>query len=309
MNIKNKKPQYRHSHPFRVDVLNIKHYSAHYHDDFEMIYCLSGKVSIRTSNRNVMLSADDTLSIDPGDIHCLYSDTDNVTMILNLDLDKLALPEFVPDNCFFSCETQNCMPFQVEAMKKIKKILLSTAYSMLSEQSMPDSYYMDMADMLMKYMVKYFDWLSFIPDPYFENKPFNNRLHDIMKYCFENCSEKITARDIAARENINRNYLSQFMKKTGFNGFKSMITYFRCYHAERLLLTTDKTATEISHMVGFSNPKYFYQNFRKWWNITPIQLRLWYRSFQEQKEIFSELPPQISTDLLKDKIVAEYIRI
>ena len=46
-----------------------------------------------------------------------------------------------------------------------------------------------------------------------------------------------------------------------------MINYFRCYRDERLLLTTDKTAIEISHMVGFSNPKYFYSNFRKWWDI------------------------------------------
>lgn len=43
--------------------------------------------------------------------------------------------------------------------------------------------------------------------------------------------------------------------------------------AAHLLKTTDMTAQEIMYQVGFSNNAYFYREFSKRYNISPIEYR------------------------------------
>lgn len=97
------------------------------------------------------------------------------------------------------------------------------------------------------------------------------------------------------------------MKKTSFNGFKAMMNFFKCYRAEHMLLTTDKTTLDISHIAGFSDPKYFYLNFKKIYQITPSQLQNWYRNYQKEETDVQVLPKAEALSLLTEKIITDYI--
>lgn len=308
MDIKNIETKFLPKTPISVSIQKIQHYPAHFHEnELELIYCLKGTVQLRTSHRTVSLAEDDIFSIDTEDIHCFYSDNDNVLLILHIDLTKIDMPEFDSDLFFFTCETQNLHDSQKKAIRKIKQIILASAYTYVSGRTTAPNYYTDIATVLIKYMIKYFDWLSFIPDPYLKNSQFLERCRHIMRYCLDNWDQKISSEEIARKENINKNYLSQFMKKTSFNGFKAMVNFFKCYRAEHLLLTTDKTTLEISYITGFSDPKYFYLNFKKFYQVTPSQLQSWYRNYQNKETDFQPLPNTEALSLLTEKIIADYI--
>lgn len=308
MDIKNIKTKFLPKKPISVSIQKIRHYPAHFHEnELELIYCLKGTVSLRTSHRIVSLAEDDIFSIDADDIHCFYSDSDTVLLILHIDLRRIDIPGFDPDLFFFTCETQNLRDSQRNAMKKIRQIILASAYTHISRQTTTPDYYTDTATQLLKYMIQYFDWLSFIPDPYLNNSQFLERFRHIMRYCLDHWDQKINSEEIAQKENINKNYLSQFMKKNSFSGFKAMLNFFKCYRAEHLLLTTDKTTLEISHITGFSDPKYFYLNFKKFYQLTPSQLRNWYRNYQKKETEFQSLPKAEALSLLTEKIIADYI--
>lgn len=191
MNIKNIETKFLPKTPISVSIQHIRHYPAHFHkDELELLYCLKGTIQLRTSHRTVTLTEDDIFSIDTEDIHCLYTDRDNVLLILNIDLTKIDIPEFDPELFFFACETQNLQDSQKKAIKKIKQMMLSTAYNYISGQRPASNYYTDTATLLIKWMIKYFDWLSFVPDPYLENRPFLERFRHIMRYCLDHWTQK-----------------------------------------------------------------------------------------------------------------------
>lgn len=52
-----------------------------------------------------------------------------------------------------------------------------------------------------------------------------------------------------------------------------MLSYRRANMSEPLLLGTDSTIVQISEECGFSDVKYFYSAFKKWYNCTPAQFR------------------------------------
>lgn len=267
--------------PIETSIQKITHQETHYHDNaVELIFCLEGTVSLRASHRHVTLQKNDVYSMDVGDIHCLYSDCDNLILIVHLN----TLNEFVSKerllNCFFHCETLNMRYFQKESMYKVKDLMLAAALLDTNDDYETSDDHKEITGQLIDLLINHFDWLSFIWDPMGDNHIFQERIHRILRYCMENYSHKISVSSLARREHINENYFSSFMKKTSFYNFSSMLNFIRCDGAERLLLTTDENIIEISSICGFSDPKYFYKHFREWWKISPAKLRKWYREYE-----------------------------
>jgi AraC-like DNA-binding protein len=55
--------------------------------------------------------------------------------------------------------------------------------------------------------------------------------------------------------------------------FTNYLNYIRITEAEKLLLTTEMTMTEIAQETGFSSSSYFIQQFKQYKNISPSQFR------------------------------------
>lgn len=293
--------------PISTALYSIRHYNGHYHDDIlEIIYCLDGEINIRSAHRVITLHKGEILTLDPGDIHCLWSETDNVILITHIDINKLTLPIDVAQICFFACESAEAFDYQLESLHEIKQVILSLAFANAVNMNIPCSADTRLAMHIMDLMIRKFDWLSFMWDPYFENKILKERFYKIIEFCAKNYSQNITLKQMAKKEQISENYLSLFLKKMSFGGFRNMLGYIRCFNAERMLLTTNDTALNISHKCGFSDPKYFYKYFNHMWSETPNQLRKWYHNFGAMHDV-STLERNRVIQLLKDEIVTEQL--
>ncbi len=83
----------------------------------------------------------------------------------------------------------------------------------------------------------------------------------------------LTESEAAAACGMSTAYFSRLFKRTMKTSFSAYLAKVRLREAERLLLLTDRSVTDIAHAVGFSTASYFISLFRKEHRITPYQYR------------------------------------
>lgn len=314
--IENEEITYIDNSPLGVRLYRAVHSTPHMHPDaLELLYCLEGSVDLVSGYEQVSLSRGDVFSVDNEDVHCVYSDKPNLILSLYLDLTKMKDGYDYLTHIYFSCESPRLHSFQKQPMERLKDILLATAYLAMSEDgggvggSAPEAavspqVYQDVAEDIMTLLLHYFDWFNFINDPSYANTWLQERFYRISSYCQENYMNKITIAEMARMEFVNPNYFSQFFRNTIFGGFNVMLNFIRCFSAEHLLLTTELPVSEISARCGFSDPKYFYKHFKRWWGRTPQQHRIWYKNYMKQAPDLFDLPAEESFEFLEKYMAA-----
>ncbi|MFD1818374.1 Helix-turn-helix domain-containing protein [Pseudarcicella hirudinis] len=91
----------------------------------------------------------------------------------------------------------------------------------------------------------------------------------------ENLREKglPTVSYLAEKVNMSPNYLSDLLKKeTGMNA-QDRIHYYLIEEAKKLLLTSDKSISELAFLLGFEYPQYFSRLFKAKTGKTPMEFR------------------------------------
>jgi AraC-like DNA-binding protein len=79
----------------------------------------------------------------------------------------------------------------------------------------------------------------------------------------------ISLQEIAENVNLSPSHLSaQFKSKMGVS-YVRYLTVIRLQEAEKLLLTTGKSVTEVAAQIGYPNVTNFYRHFRKQFDTTP----------------------------------------
>ena len=306
--------RYKNDLPFQAELSKVTNLIPHRHEkELELVYCLEGTVHLEAAEQKETLHAGQLHSIDFGDIHCLWSDEDNTTLIFHLDLTRAPNWTYL-ENVFFSCEDNHLYPYQYEAMERIKDIVLSLSYKYFTGDLNDRERFSEPLSELVEVLVKYFNWFNYENQDDYMNVDLYERFHRVLAYCFNNYEMKITVSQLAAQESINRNYFSQFIGKTVFSSFSNMVNYIRCWHAEDLLLTTNMPNAEISYACGFSDPKYFYAAFKDLWGCTPSEHRQQYEEYYQEclRDPFNRknettLPYRRAALILKDFILNWHI--
>ena len=98
-------------------------------------------------------------------------------------------------------------------------------------------------------------------------------IYKALEYIHKNFCSDITAADCCRYVGLSYSYFSRLFKKVVGKGFSEYVNYLRCSRAEKLLLTTGKSVSEISAECGFSDTGYFIQRFKKERGVTPACLR------------------------------------
>lgn len=280
--------------PLAVSVINARRFPAHVHSSaLELIFCLQGSATVVTAHQHLPILANELLTFDREDLHCIYSDQDNLLAIVNLDLRRSDRYSWeLLQYLFFSCATVVCRPFQKPYHDQVRSILAAILYAYALDEPHNGCHFTAAYKKLLSLLVNEFSW-PYKSDLDSEmNDEIRERLNSINAYVQQHYMEKITISQLSRLNNISENYFSQFMKKTTYGGFKEMLAYIRCYHAESLLLNTDLSGQEISARCGFSSTKYFYKWFRKFWGKSPLQHKKWYERYAASGDDYQIIPPE-----------------
>lgn len=112
-----------------------------------------------------------------------------------------------------------------------------------------------------------------LKEKHLSKKTAANSIGEAIHFIHNHYQEDISAEQAAARANMSISYFSLLFKQvTGFT-FLDYLTGYRMERACFLLLNTELKTYEIAEKVGYGDPRYFSQVFRKRLNFTPSEYR------------------------------------
>lgn len=101
--------------------------------------------------------------------------------------------------------------------------------------------------------------------------------HQLVKavkdYIDEHYTEQLSLQTVSAHFYINKEYLAKLFKETYGFTVNSYISIVRVTRAKEMLRFTDKTISEISYAVGYSDVNYFSRAFKRVEGISPKAYR------------------------------------
>ena len=273
----------------------------------EIIFCLKGSVKFSYAYEEFTLHAGEYISVDK-DAYYLYDGQDNMCVSLYFDL--LQYEEKYPfiGNTLFVCEglAETSLRFPTPEHERLKGMMI--ALLRFIREGGDETKVSEATGKIVDLFIKHFDIFFFHSGEKFGEKggEMLMRLHEINDYLHKHIKEKITVGDIAAQLNFTEGYMSEYMRKASV-GFRGMLSYIRANASESLLLNTDKTILEISEECGFSDVKYYYSAFKRWYNCTPKQFRDQYGRASEEKLRYFELDD--ISDLIDDLMKQHYMQM
>lgn len=118
------------------------------------------------------------------------------------------------------------------------------------------------------------DWLldklsRVMPVPGTETSQPKQIIPSIMEYVKQYYDQTIHLQDFATKHHVSIGHLSKLFKAETGTNFSDYIIQVRMAKAQELIAGGYKKISEISKLVGYEDPKFFSQTFKKWLGVTP----------------------------------------
>jgi len=99
------------------------------------------------------------------------------------------------------------------------------------------------------------------------------RLRGVLDFIRKNYQEKLTLEQVADVACMSPQYFCRFFKRVTGNSLTDYVLRLRIDRSMELLLSTDKSVTEIAYEVGFGGHSYFDRIFRRLIGVSPHEFR------------------------------------
>lgn len=289
--------------PLSISIYSVEKTPTHIHDRgyLEIIFCLQGSVRFAYGYEEFTLHAGEYISVDK-DAYYLYDGRDNLCVSFLFELERYAKEHPYICDTLFVCEglAETTMGFPTKAHNRLKGMLIGLLKYMAEEAD--EDKIARISAGIIKLFVECFDIFFFhAGDPEADKTDFLG-LQKVNAYMHTHLREKVTIGDLARILNFTEGYMSEYMRKNSI-GFREMMSYIRANESEHYLMNTDKTILEISEECGFSDVKYYYSAFRRWYKCTPKQFRDQYRRSAEEKIEYLKLEDIAN---VVDKLMTEH---
>ncbi|CAM3655433.1 AraC family transcriptional regulator [Erysipelothrix urinaevulpis] len=249
------------------------HSTLHSHPFTEFFYVLSGKGKFKFDDKIVDVIEDDLVIINPNLNHTEISDANNPLQYIVLGLEGLQ---------FFTSE-DNDIGYSILNFYDYKHDILFYLKALLLEVENEDNLYQNimvknLLNILIINIIRRTDFELFV---YEDVDNVNKDSVFIKNYLDKHFREEITLDDLAQITYLNKFYLSHIFKEhTGYGPIQYILEK-RMSEAKKLLMTTDLVISQISGILGFSNPAYFSQYFKKKTEMSPSAYRKKYKNTKE----------------------------
>lgn len=291
--------------PVSISVYSVEKTPTIMHEKgiLEIIFCLKGSVRFSYAYEEFTLHAGEYVSVD-ADAYYLYDGKDNICVSLYFDLKRYVdrFP-FIYNN-LFACEgfAETTMEYPTPQHSRLKGMIIAMLKSIAETGDV--KIIANTAEEIIALFMEYFDICFVYTDKQLVDSEIIDKMREINDYIHDNMSERLTVGELAKKFNFTEGYMSEYMRKVSV-GFRGMVSYIRANASERYLLDTDKTILEISEECGFSDVKYYYSAFKRWYKCTPKQFREQYGRASEEKITYLEL--EDVKGLIDDLLMAHYM--
>lgn len=255
--------------PVRCFIHQLGHSGRHWHDSLELLFVLSGSVTIIVDGDKYVLGQDDVILINANSPHELSADQSILAAVqIKLSLfDKNLLPK---EPLFFDCNSKTST--NTEGLLQVKRIVANfmKAYASSDESRLYRAKALSYA--LLSELITHFK-TERSETRQLQAQQQNERINRIADSIAQHYQENITLQQVAEREFLSVPYLSRFFNKRMGMGFTAYLNQVRLSHAVSDLLATDELIDRIADKNGFPNTQAFVQLFKKQYGVLPSQYR------------------------------------
>lgn len=268
--------------PFKYQYINKVHPSflmpSHYHQDFEMIKVLQGKLNISLNERLYLLNKDDVLFIAEGIAHsikpcevnaCYESISFNLNQLFDFkkaeyaDLKKIVSGEIVITEYFspklypnLQAFIQNLFTvFNPKSNSSILSILgsLISFFGFIIDYGLYQQQSLNLAPKFVRHLCK------------------NSML---FRYIFINYNHNIKLEELAKLMDMSPKYFCRYFLSLTGNRPLEYVNRYRIELAAERLGTKGESINEIAFDCGFKNPGYFARLFKRYKGLSPSAYRI-----------------------------------
>lgn len=254
------------------DKVTVERY--HYHEYIEFLYALDSDMNVWISGKPHHMVTGDLIIINSGELHNISFNKASHYICVKfspriLYFDDNSLFEFKYVTPFLSDKTHQKL-FHGHDFENVD--VHSLTLEILDEwNSCPPAYELSIRANILKIFTgifRYWEKQNVFHSEAVMTEPIKNAL----LYISENF-DSVNERDAAAYCGLSYNHFSASFKKTVGRSFSDYLTLIRINEAEKLLLSTEKSITDIALSCGFSSTSHFISRFKEQNGVTPGQLR------------------------------------
>ena len=236
---------------------------SNWHENIEILYCISGNGSIRCDDEEFPLEKGEIAIIETNMIHSMSSVSDDFTYRC-----------LIIDKCFFE---ENGLIFE---NIHFPRILRDEEMNLIFENivtafSSKNSYKCaEIRHAVLGFLITLYEKYSFYHEEEYTDKKgeSTNRIKKVIIYLKKNYSEKITLDSIANNLNTSKFHLSREFKQITGQTIFECLNFIRCKEAKRLI-KDGHSVSNAAFSCGFENMSYFTRTYKKFMGDLPSKVR------------------------------------
>lgn len=256
----------------------IRSFPMHWHEEFEIIYIVSGTGYISVQNVTYTCCAGDIFLIPPGYIHAIFQYETKMMEYFNI-LYRFSLLE--PDEnsvCYKKYFSPYVSGMQLSAvhfdkLSTLARELTPHILSLIDERKKSDGYELMVKSHLFAVMNYVYAYISPAADADTLLLSRIKKFKNTISYVHDHYAEQISIEKAASVSNISPGYFMKCFREFSGKTFIDYVNSYRLGIAAEELKTTDKSVIEISGDCGFRNFSYFIRSFKKEYGKTPLAYR------------------------------------
>ena len=228
--------------------------NAHWHENYELLYILSGEMHCILDGRKCCARAGETVIVNSGVMHYLEAETATCEhLCLLADPDWLYKRGLRPAGLSFS---------EIILDDQVGYFLCEIKKEHTANRPMGHMVVLSLIDQLFVYLARNYLHPTLLPITE-QEKTTHSAVKRAIRYIHSHAAEALTLEDISRQAGFTRNYFCRlFSEYTGLPPMR-YLNQVRCEEAQKMLLNGDCTVSEAAHRCGFLSVSHFSQNYQK----------------------------------------------
>lgn len=239
---------------------------AHSHDYCELLYVIEGRGWAQIGEHRCELAQGNLVVLDPSVLHEEHSDKQSPLRFAFCAIDSFAIEGLPP------CGLLSAGRYPVIETGDCRYRMESVFADLIHETSEQVSFCNDMSNSLVS-MLLVLAIRLLLAQPTSRPTAMSEECSRVAEFINSNYSEPLSLADLSQTVYVSKHHLAHIFKsQTGVSPIRYLINK-RISEAKRLLRETELTVGEISVQVGYNDPVYFSQIFKKSTGMSPSVYR------------------------------------
>jgi AraC-like DNA-binding protein len=270
-------------------ITNLVHTYLHWHDEVEIVFSCRGELLLETENGNTgierILAEGEFVIVNSSELHAVNTmergkkNAGNLVLMLQLSRRFMRNLYTDIDGIRFSCDG-----VEIRRVDELRKILLHIMDEQQSSNKNKLGIVHGLCGAAVAILTQYFGDAVFpqADDDKDYYKKNTDRFKRILTYINEHYTESPALETIAAVAYVSPFYLSRLFAQGMGMSYSQYLNYVKVNMAQRDLVTSDDSITDIFPRHGFGSAKTFDKVFKAYLGCSPSKYRKSYRASENE---------------------------